>query len=305
MTTARTQPARPDALPRSRARVGGWSEEGQAATRRRCHSAELYDPTTGRFAPGGGPARRTQGMPMWRAEPAPLGTHPCHAPARRPGIRGWRRRDGERRRRNQGGCIQPTTGHWDQLDIGCDAARSVQARLADGRLLIVCVEGHGGRSEQSIILRAHLFDPATDTFRRPRGPRCGEDCDIAVRRPDPADGLPADARRRIGRLVRRPPSHLRCPSVPGSTSDAGRVLFLGDQAIPDEPPGQPALIFDAATGSFAVQQQPGIHDRRCRGAPPGRADPHGRLPARGTAPRPGTVAVSLVCRSGAEPQPSA
>ena len=258
MRTARTQP---HALTLADGRVlvlGGWSEVGPSSNQTALSSAELYDPTTGTFAPAAGLPDERRECPCGALNRLPWALiHATLLPDGRVFVAGGDV-TGNGAGATKADVFSPTTGRWDRLDIGCDAARSVQAPLADGRLLIVCVEGNGGRSAQSIILRARLFDPATDTFTeasRPLAPArvatSLSDGRILLTGFQPMlyDGS-ADS------FVALPTTS----AVFGSGIDIGRgrVLFLGDQGIPNEPPGQPALIFDAATGSFAVQQQPGF-----------------------------------------------
>jgi hypothetical protein len=234
--------------------IGGWREDPSTGAQSTVSTVELYDPATGTFAP-------TAALPDARRD------CPCGAMNRIPWAFQHATQLADGRVFLAGGDVSgggggatmadvfdPTTEHWGQLDIGCDAARGAQALLLDGRLLVICVDGGADRTSP-VDVRARLFDPTTGTFTDAAKPPAADSAATAL-----ADG-------RILLTGREPvvydPSADAFRALPtgprpdqgqaGIQVPSGRVLFLGDQTA-----GQPTLTFDPGAGTFTVLGQPGF-----------------------------------------------
>jgi len=122
--------------------------------------------------------------------------------------------------------FDPATGTFQQIDVGCDAARG-QVRLRDGRVLVTCLEGPAGGETN----RARIFDPTTDTFSETGRPKTLSNGTAALTRDgralligvgsaeiyDPATGAFHD----LG--ISRVPN----PDQPAVTLSDGGILFVG------------------------------------------------------------------------------
>ena len=148
--------------------------------------------------------------------------------------------------------FDPATQRWSQLDIGCDAARSVQTLTPGGRLLIVCIVGQGIRNA-TIDLSARLFDPRTDRFADAAKPLAADSVATTL-----ADGRILLTGKEP--MIYEPDAELfdALPSglhpdggQAGTQLSGGRVLFLGDPTV-----GQSTLMFDPRSGTFAVVANP-------------------------------------------------
>jgi hypothetical protein len=149
--------------------------------------------------------------------------------------------------------FDPVRGRWSQVDIACQADRSTQVLLRDGRLLLICV-GAPSSEGGPVTVRARAFDPATNTFSdagTPPGPVRSAtrlaDGRVLFTGFEPFTYDPA-----TGSFERLPPGRRPSGAQLGVAIADGGALFLGDSA------GLPPMRFDAATGRFQELQQPGF-----------------------------------------------
>ena len=243
-----------------RALVVGGYEADPATDQPRWSSAEIFDAAAGTFSPAGDLAAPRLHCPCGALNG--VWSYPSLTVLRdgRVFITGGSK-GGSGPPGTYADIFDPSSGEFSQVDVGCDASRSAQVGLRDGRVLVTCLVGRNGTGTN----QARLFDPSTNMFSDAPG--------LATANNGNATLLP-DGRVLLTGSILDPGSELYDPSTgrfellrtqirpnggqTGFDIGGGRVLFLSyEAAAPD--PQEPSLIFDVDTMTFSTVAAPGFY----------------------------------------------